>query len=243
MGLQTNHTNRSLRMMELTDGVTKISKQRLLDIKFDHTYSRQSEAAKIITEVLAIDWSAEPEMQKAAQHLWAWDRQMSIESRGAALGGLTVLPAITAEFTHIPAPTPETSFRNAVQYLTKHYGRIDPMWGEVNRLVRGDVNTPVDGGPDTLRAIYPAEIRDDGKLHASAGDTWIGLVEWDKDGEVSADVIHQFGSASLDETSPHYTDQAKMFAGKKWRKALRSPIEIRNNASRIYTPTAPTADK
>lgn len=236
MGLQTNHTNRSLRMMELTDGVSKISKQRLLDIKFDHAYSNKSEAAKIIDEILEIDWSAEPEMQRAAKHLGEWDREMSITSHHAALGGLTVLGAITAEFTHIPAPTPETAFRDAVQYLNKHYGRIDPIWGDVNRLVRGDINIAVDGGPDTLRAIYPAEVRDDGTLHAVAGDTWIGLVAWDELGKVSADVIHQFGSATLDETSPHFNDQANMFVGKQWRKALLDPVEIRNTASRKYRP-------
>jgi len=162
-----------------------------------------------------------------------------IANRHAALGVLTTLKKITAKYTRIPAPEPEIAFREAVTYLTEHYGRLDPEWGEVSRLVHGEVNVPVDGAPDVMRAIYPAEIRDDGKLHAAAGDTWIALVEWDVDGQMSADLIHQFGSATSIKTSPHYADQAEMFAAHKWRKALRDKEEIKKNAERVYRPQEP----
>ena len=103
-------------------------------------------------------------------------------------------------------------------------------------LSRGDVELPLDGGPDTLRAIYPAEFGTDGLLRAAAGDTWIALVEWDGDGTQSADVIHQFGSATLDDTSPHYSDQAGLFADMEWRRAQLDEEDIRARARRIYTP-------
>ena len=117
-----------------------------------------------------------------------------------------------------------------------NYGKIDPSWGEVNRLVRGDVDVPVSGGPDILRAIYPVQIREDGKLHANAGDTWIALVEWDAQGNQTADVIHQFGAATLDETSPHYADQAPLFAAEELRPALLTREQVEANAARTYRP-------
>ena len=236
MGLQENQTNRSLRMMELTDGETPIDREALLALKFDVGYASGSQADDVVQEVLAIDWSDEPELAKAARHLAAWDMQLDIENRHAALGGLTVLREITEQFSGDPAPEPEQAFREAVDYLVTHYGRIDPEWGEINRLVHGDVNLPVSGGADTLRAIYPADIRDDGQLHASAGDTWIALVEWNGSGEVSADLVHQFGSATLDQSSPHYADQAPLFASERWRKALIDRADVEANAERTYRP-------
>ena len=236
MGLQTDQTNRSLRIMELTDGIAKIDRNALLAIKFDTGYAEQSDAAKIVATVLNHDWSAEPEMAAAAKHLAAWDRQMGINNRHAALGGLTVVQEITAKFTKIPAPEPLDAFREAVAYLNTHYGRIDPEWGEVNRLVRGDLSLPVSGASDTLRAIYPAEIRDDGRLHAIAGDTWIAMVEWDRTGNQSASVVHQYGNATLDQASPHYADQAKLFVAEMWRAALFDRPQIEAAATRRYRP-------
>ncbi|MDJ0919968.1 MAG: acylase [Henriciella sp.] len=236
MGLQTNETNRSLRLIELVPQYPVLDRTALLEIKFDTAYATGSEADQVITAVLAQDWSADPQLAAAAEHLAAWDRHMAADSRHAALGGLTVLRDITERFTKIPAPEPSEAFRQAVDYLITHHGRIDPTWGDVNRLVRGEVNLPLDGGPDTLRAIYPAEVRDDGYLHATAGDTWIALVEWAEDGTQSADVIHQFGNATLDETSPHYADQAPLFAEMKWREALLSREAVEANASCTYRP-------
>ena len=236
MGLQTDETNRSLRLRELTDGTTRLSQQGLLDLKFDKTYALNSKASNVIKDVLALDWSGDPALAQAAAHLAAWDLSLDTRSTHAALGALTVLKEVTAEFTGEPAPSPADAFRFAVSYLKKHYGRIDPEWGEVNRLVRGDLDIPVGGGADVLRAIYPAEIGDDGKLSANAGDTWIALVEWDETGKQSAKVIHQYGAATLDSSSEHYSDQARLFAEQKWRQALLSRADVEANAVRTYRP-------
>lgn len=236
MGLQTNQSNRSLRTMELTGDTDPISEERLLAIKFDNAYAQGSEADEVVKAVLAMDWSAEPGMAEAAAHLASWDYGTDASSRTAALGSLTTNRAITEKYTHIKAPAPETAFREAVAWLKQHHGRIDPEWGKVNRLVRGDVSLPISGGPDTLRAVYPKEIRDDGELHMSAGDTWIALVEWDSEGRQRGRVISPFGSATLDEASPHYADQAPLFAGETWREALREKADVEARATRTYRP-------
>ena len=110
------------------------------------------------------------------------------------------------------------------------------FWGEVNKLARGEQTWPISGGPDTLRAVYPAEIRDDGTLHMNAGDTWIALVEWDADGNQTARVIHPFGSATLDPNSAHYADQAELFAMENWRRAHLDWLAIAESATRRYHP-------
>ncbi|MBU4060727.1 MAG: acylase [Alphaproteobacteria bacterium] len=236
MGLQTNQSNRALRVMELTGDTDPIDGARLLAIKFDNRYAEGSEADAVVKAVLAADWSAEPGMAEAAALLADWDYGTDASSRTAALGSLTTSRAITEKYTHIKAPPPETAFREAVAWLQQHHGRIDPEWGEVNRLVRGAVSLPISGGPDTLRAVYPKEIRDDGELHMSAGDTWIALVEWDAEGRQTARVISPFGSAALDSASPHYGDQAPLFAAEQWRGALLTRADVEGRATRSYHP-------
>jgi penicillin amidase/acyl-homoserine-lactone acylase len=100
----------------------------------------------------------------------------------------------------------------------------------VNRLVRGDTDLPLDGGPDVLRAIYAVGMPEGQIPYATHGDTWMALVEWTESGDQTADVLHQYGSATLDESSPHYADQAPLFAAKQWRQALLDWREIEADA-------------
>ncbi|MGB0907886.1 MAG: penicillin acylase family protein [Maricaulaceae bacterium] len=237
MGLQKNMTSRAMRMEELTvDGTAPMTRKRLLEIKFDTKYAKTSKAAKVQKDVLSMDWSGDERLAAAAAHLAEWDLGMEPDSRHAALGSLTTLRYVTAKYTGIEAPANDVAFREAVAYLQKHYGKIDPQWGEVNRHVRGDVNVPIGGGPDILRAVYPAEIRDDGQLHNAAGDSYIALVEWDENGNQTAEIIQPFGSAIERPDSPHYADQAKMYADRKFRKAYTDEATIRANATRAYDP-------
>ena len=152
----------------------------------------------------------------------------------AALGNLTTLRYVTAEFTGDPGPPPAAAFQEAYDWLLLHHGRIDPEWGDVNRLLRGDLNLPVSGGPDLLRAIYPAEISDDGQLKANAGDTWIALVEWRPDGQQTAQSVHQYGAATMHPGSPHYSDQAPLFATEAWRTVSFDRADIEARSQRTY---------
>ncbi|PCI59053.1 MAG: hypothetical protein COB37_12135 [Kordiimonadales bacterium] len=237
MGLATNHTNRSLRVAELTDGTSLIGREELLAIKFDVSYSKKSKYAAVINRLTALDWSAEPEMAAAADHLRAWNLSADAANLQAALGVVTMRKNNRLSGGGDTQAYEADAFRWTVEYLKKHHGKIDPPWGDVSRLVRGDVNMPLDGGPDTLRAVYSiGEFREDGIAPITHGDTWIALVEWDATGKQSADLIHQYGSATLDATSQHYADQAPLFATKKWRKALLDIEDIKAQAKRTYRP-------
>lgn len=236
MGLQTNETNRSLRLVELSKANAVIGRDTLLAMKFDTGYAQNSTADEVVKAVLGMDWSDEPELAKAAEHLAEWDYHLDGESRHAPLGGLTVIRAVTEQYTHRPPPTPEIAFRESVEFLMTHYGRIDPTWGEINRLNRGQRSLPVSGGADVLRAIYPDDDTDSGKLNAAGGDTWMALVEWDADGNLQADLAHQFGSATKDASSAHYGDQSELFADEKFRRALINRADIEAVATRVYRP-------
>jgi acyl-homoserine-lactone acylase len=131
-------------------------------------------------------------------------------------------------------------FHKAATLLMQHYGRVDPAWGEVNRFRRGTIDEAASGGPDVLRAIESSFEPDaDGRFEARKGDTLIYFVEWDKDGKVSAQSIHQFGSATLDASSPHYADQAPMYLREEMKPVWLDEAELRQHLEREYRPGRP----
>jgi penicillin amidase/acyl-homoserine-lactone acylase len=65
------------------------------------------------------------------------------------------------------------------------------------------------------------------------------MASWDKDGKVSSRSIHQFGSATLDENSPHYADQAERFANMDPKPVRMDRADIEANLTAKYRPGQP----
>ena len=106
----------------------------------------------------------------------------------------------------------------------------------MNRLRRGGLDLPVGGGPDTLRAIQSFELEEDGTYTANSGDCYVMFVEWDSQGRLRTETIHQFGSATLDERSPHYADQVPLFVAERTKKLYLEEDQLRRHLSREYRP-------
>ena len=127
------------------------------------------------------------------------------------------------------------SFTAAVKSLLKHFGRVDPQWGDVNRLMRGDVDLPIGGAPDILHATY-GELQEDGRIKITMGNSYILMVIWDRDGQVHSMSVHQFGSSTLHAESPHYSDQSPLLAARKLKPVWLDEQEIRDHLEREYVP-------
>jgi len=236
MGLATNQTNRSLRVLEMNNGSNIISEAELLKQKFDIQYSDKSEQVQALNVAMSQDWSDNQDLVAAQNIIKKWDRRASLENRNAALP-IQIFNQIrqSADREDRSPKAIREATEKAVAYLKRNYGRLDPQWSEVNRLVRGDFNQAVTGGPDLLRAIYSLGMKPDEKSYATNGDSWMALVSWDQvSGEQKAKVLHQFGSATQDKRSPHYSDQAKLFVEQQWRDASFDIKQIRAKASRNY---------
>jgi acyl-homoserine lactone acylase PvdQ len=127
---------------------------------------------------------------------------------------------------------------DAVKRLTDLYGRIDPSMTNLVRLRHGTLDLPLTGGPGALRAIY-THYDDDGRLVGDLGDSFIMVVTWDKAGQVHALSIHQFGSATSRPGSPHYADQAPLFAQGQLKPAWFTEAELAPNIVCAYRPGQP----
>lgn len=239
-GIETRVTNRGLRFEELLAADTTISAEEFRAIKFDKLYSARSALAGVIRDLVAKDLSADPDrelLQQAQQILRRYDMSTDAGNRGAALAVMTGLPVVVPTFAGKPAGDAVEALRKAAKSLMKHHGRLDPVWGDINRFRRGTLDEPANGGPDVLRDFEASvEVGADGTFTAAKGDTLYYIVDWDRDGRMTAQGIHQFGSATLDETSPHYADQSPLFLKEELKPIWMDEAELRKHLGREYRP-------
>lgn len=213
--IETYLTNRGLRAVEVLSPLRSISEEQLEAAKFDVVYSTHSRMADAIQIILAADSARDPELASIQNVLRAWDMRSSTDSTGAALANLMFEPLYDARRMRHPQPDPIATARDAARYLTQHFHKLDPAWGDVLRLRRGNVDLPMDGGNDVLRGIRWAR-EPDGRLNANFGDGFMMIMDWAPDHTMQVRVIHQWG-ASHHADNPHYNDQSPIYARHQWR--------------------------
>ena len=233
-GIEKWMTNRARRAVELYGGDESITHDEFFRYKYDKLYSEKSKLRQRITAFIEAQ-SGNSELEEEIELLRRWDGGTAKDNRSAALVLLTDRTRSNSSQGSRGHEQTLEQLRQAAADLRKHFGRIDPEWGDVNRLVRGDKDLPLGGGPDTLRAIY-GRPRGDGTLAGRAGDCFFQFVEWDRDGKLRAWAINQFGSSPGNPDSPHHTDQAPLFAEEKLRNVPFTREEVLAAAKRTYRP-------
>ncbi len=235
-GVEKRITNRSRRALTLFENDSSISEQELLRYRADTKYDPRSLLMQMVVELAAVQ-SDDPLIQEAQDVLRNWDGDTRKESRGAALAVITGTRALGYEYIETEGD-PLEMLKKTASELKERYGRIDPEWGEINRIQHGDVDMALDGAPDVLRAIYADRdgISKTGKMNAFAGDTHIMYADWDEAGTLALKSIHQYGAATTDETSPHYNDQVPLFAKGEYKAMPMTLDEVLPYATRDYRP-------
>jgi penicillin amidase/acyl-homoserine-lactone acylase len=235
-GIETYLTNRGRRALELFGADTSITAEELRAYKYDKRYSEKSEAHAIVAELLARIAPDDAELAEARAVLARWQFGTEAEDTSAALAVATALPIVAAQRRGEPPPDALVSLRTAAAALKRHHGRIDPPWRDVNRIRRGKLDFGLGGGPDVLRAVETDRLGDDGRFSAQTGDTLILFSTWDAAGAQTIETIHQFGSATQDEASPHYADQLPLFIAEKTKRVPLSEAELLAGGAKTYRP-------
>lgn len=234
MRIETQHTNRSRRALALYGTDESITRERFVEYKYDKTYDPESWVGRWLRQVREAELPDDADMREAVAILEEWTLTAERDDVGTALAVLAMELGPAED-----APRDETEalrrLRNAVRFLRKHHGRLDVHWQEMLRLRRGEYDLPLAGCPDCLRAI-DVRVTDDGRFAGINGDCFIQMVEWFPDGTMHSESVHQYGAAVVDEESPHYADQAPLFADEAMRPSLYHEAEIRANLVREYRP-------
>ena len=211
LGVELKQTNRSRRAWKLMSEAETLDRATLEAIKYDTAYDRAGYVARLWDELQALDLSDDAELADARDMLMGWDFTADSVGRADALALLMIREFMSSSYQNKPWPDARDELARQVAHLTEHFGRIDPPMGEVLRLRQGDVDLPLDGGSDTLRASTTWDVDEDGRLSVRHGDSFIQWVEWLPGERVSSRSIQPFGAATTRPASPHYTDQAMLF--------------------------------
>jgi acyl-homoserine-lactone acylase len=91
----------------------------------------------------------------------------------------------------------------------------------------------LDGRLGAIFTMYPAPFRGKRRLYGTAGASYVSVVEFGPRPRALA--VHTFG-ASGDPRSPHFFDQAPLFARGEMRPVWLSKDEVLANAERSYRP-------
>ena len=216
LGLQTRMTNRAERGLHLFDTAGAMSEADFLAVKWDKAYAPEGRAFQYVNQIQAMQFSPGSQSAAGQELLAGWSKTATRDEPAAALAVCLLSEEWLAEQAGKPAPPIGDIYSGCLENLMTHYGRIDPPWQAVNRLRRGDLDLPLGGGPDTLRAIY-ALPDPDGRLRVVAGDGLVVYVAWDAQGNQKARMVHNYGAAITRPKSPHYTDQAPLYAAEEMR--------------------------
>lgn len=224
-------------------------------VQLKHSY-RMLLADRVKLDLLDAIRSAAPDsvVRGAVTLLERWDNTTSPESRGGVLfeawwrrftEGANADSMYAVAWTPLaPTTTPRglkdpvraaTAFSAAVGDIVRRYGRYDVAWGEVHRVRRGSVDSPVGGCSGSLGCFRVLNFRTDtdGRRVVTGGDGWVLAVEF-------TDMPRAYSVLAYGQSprpaSPFHEDQAAMFAAGEMKRVSFAAGEVDAHAIRRYRP-------
>lgn len=235
--------NRTIRAHKLISDYDKITWDDFKTIKYDQGWNEKMETYTI-NNMIALEQLSlvkYPDLTEEIEVVKAWDHQADVEDTEAALliftfnnlaeiimsKGLQYAENSFTEEQYVKA------LRDASKHMLKHFGSLRVQLGDVQKHVRGDKVIGVGGAPEVLAANITKPYKD-GMLKTFVGDSYIILVDFDKDGP-RIQTVNAFGASNRPE-SKHYNDQMELWAAQKTKTMTLDKAVVYENAERIYHP-------
>jgi acyl-homoserine-lactone acylase len=235
LGIELKQTNRSRRAYKLLSEAAVLDRATLEAIKYDTGYEREGYVARLFAALEGLE--AEGQLAEARDLLLSWDFTADGKGAADALALLVIRDFMAADYNNKPFPDVAAELGEAAAHLTTHFGRLDPPMGDLLRLRQGEIDLPLDGGSDTLRASTTWDVAEDGRLSLKHGDSFIMWIEWQPGARVASRSVQPFGAATTRPASKHYTDQMRLFVDHRlkpvhfWREDALAKASLRRTVT------------
>ena len=241
MGYETYDNNRSTRLIELIESYDKVSYDDFKDIKYDNSFpSKFNYNFMNISIIETLKLQEENDLFKLLDIIQKWDRKTDIDSKGAGLYGVLYYQLVRNYRDEIQKNNKIVSkeillsaLADTKAYIINNFGSTEITLGDFQKLVRGDKELPIWGLPDVITAMSSRPYKD-GKHKVTQGESYIGLVRFNKDGPILESII-SFGNSDNPE-SDHYTDQMEKYSKFQTKKMTFDKNIIYSEAKEIYNP-------
>jgi len=239
MGFETFNNNRSTRLYKLIEEKKELDYNEFKKIKYDNSLPNPlSYSWMDINALFDIDPNKYPEISNILNQIQKWDRKTEINSYGAGAYAIFYLK-LRKYYRKLPEPKifPKTflieALKDTKQHMLKFFGKEKVKLGEFQKLVRGSKEIPIFGLRDVITAMSSVPYKN-GKTRVTAGESYIELVKFTKDGPEIESVI-SYG-ASDNPNSPHFNDQMEIYSKFKTKKMSLDREKVLLNAKNIYNP-------
>tara|TARA_B100000989_G_scaffold254826_1_gene203578 strand:+ start:1022 stop:3067 length:2046 start_codon:yes stop_codon:yes gene_type:complete len=241
MGYETYDNNRSTRLIELIESYDKVSYADFKDIKYDNSFpSKFNYSFMDISVIENLEIDSNNDLFEIFDIIQNWNRKTDIDSQGAGIYGVLYYQLvwkyrneIQENDNTVSEETLISALKDSKSYLIDNFGSVNITLGDFQKLVRGDKEIPIWGLPDVITAMSSRPYKD-GKHKVTQGESYIGLVKFNKKGPVLESII-SYGNSD-NPSSDHYTDQMDLYSKFKTKKMTFDKQEIYDKAKRIYNP-------
>ena len=241
MGYERYDNNRSTRLIELIESYDKISYDDFKDIKYDNSFpSKFNYNFMDISIIETLKLQAENDLFELLGIIQKWDRKTDIDSQGAGIYGVLYYQLVRNYRNEIQKNNKTVSkeillsaLADTKAYIINNFGSIKITLGVFQKLVRGDKELPIWGLPDVITAMSSRPYKD-GKQKVTQGESYIGLVRFNKNGPILESII-SFGNSD-NPGSDHYTDQMEKYSKFQTKKMTFDKNIIYSEAKEIYNP-------
>ena len=236
--------NRALRTGFLFANSGKISYDELKKIKYDQSFMdpAYNYAMTNIEDILHLDEKKYPQIKASILLMKNWNRSCDVNNKQAAMVALVIHFVIDRLVEEGNFPATQTKVKewflvkcveDAQAHLLKHFRKLDIPLGDLQKLVRGKKELPVGGVPDVNAAMMVSKYKN-GLFKAEAGETYIELVQFTKNGPI-IESISPYGASNV-EGNKHYDDQMELFVAQKCKKMSMNYDEIMRDKESVYNP-------